>query len=320
MYPEEDPLPSTASTPTSPPDPNEGATSWIYWARWGLNNLVTGVEGWESIVFDVLRAYQIGILHSPDPKCLYDFFYWRWPMPDPRYADRQAAYELQIELLDERKWGPQVVIFDGDLKLGLADKETLERGGGRWFVPALLAPDEYRLLYPSIKSNRPLSGRLFPLAYVGNNYERYEQTKRLIGSQKADLWGNWMEPGPGRADPSVVQSDLSGSTFHGRIAQDAVVSTLAASAWTIHLAKPEYCSTGFVTYRWAEAAQAGCPAMIPAEFAPSLDLPFPRVESEADVRSIVRMPDSAREDWLGKQREWVSDNMVRSAWKDVFTP
>ena len=63
-----------------------------------------------------------------------------------------------------------------------------------------------------------------------------------------------------------MKSDLPNVHFGGRIKQSSVIEKLATATATIHLFKPSYAETGFITGRWVEAAMACTLGFVPDNF------------------------------------------------------
>lgn len=196
------------------------------------------------------------------------FLYWRWPMDDRRYPDRQAAYLRQLTLIDyaiENK--TPVLIFDGDLQPGVEEcAEALRFNGNRVVVAApMLFPKRgyMRLMYPMCYSLPKFVPKLYDFCYIGNNYGRYDEMRGVLGlpffENKTNLiYGNWLDFSIDRQTPEEIKRDFPFVQFKGRAQSNEVISLLSRAVFTYHFAKPEYNSTGFITMRWQEAATAGC--------------------------------------------------------------
>lgn len=314
--------------------------SIIFWHNVTIPT-VTGTETWESIVIRALeergawvmtrdsvrfkdtRLVDVNGALTAVPQVDVAFFYWRWYMPQPQYADRQKAYVDQWNYIQAyRRIGTRVVVFDGDHKITGPEREQLHQLGVEVYAPELLPADgNIMLMYPalppvSIPTTNAFRLRSVTLGYVGNNYERYEQAVRLFGGPAAPVshfWGNWIDPGPDRKSPHEVERDFPNTVFHGRLSNAAVLDKLLDIEATIHLAKPSYCETGFITMRWAEAAATGTLAMVPSEFAgPPSDI-FPRVNDVDDVWHCSLHPSLRKH-----QRAWVGDVMRVEPWFEVL--
>lgn len=249
---------------------------------------------------------------------------WRWPMP--AYKQRDKAYERQMELLDiAKKRKIPVLIHDQDLKGGALESadELLSAGCPCLLTAPMLNPwNGYTALHfpplgamPPVKS---LTHKLYDYMYVGNNYERYSQAKRVFGGDrmrdmKAVFYGNWLDPNPERESPAVVLRDFPLIDFKGRLPQDKVIEELAKARFTYHLAKPEYCDTGMVTLRWYEAAMAGTVAILPFEFCiDKSDGAIFKPSSEEVLRLMT--DDEHYMQILQWQREFVRSKFSDEAW------
>lgn len=196
------------------------------------------------------------------------------------YPERHEKYVHQWQLLTQAQYMDiPVLVHDQDHKISEYDLEKLRKMDNVTIASPQLFLDGYRsqmsLMYPNFFFSAPIDLRIenreWTLSYVGNNYERYEQTVRMYGPLSrvfpTAFWGNWLEPGAdGRTDPEIVKKDLPYVEFQGRCDVDMVFKHIADSLATVHLAKASYCQTGFVTMRWAEAAAAGTLAFIPKAF------------------------------------------------------
>lgn len=214
------------------------------------------------------------------------FMPWRWAMP--AYPERHQKWMDQTWLIGNMKG--HIVIHDEDHKLNEADEITLKSMDNVTLTTPEMNPRSgYRsLLFPmpfhppssefySIKYDQLFGNedgeRATHLIYIGNNYERYEQTKKYLSLfegmspfMNIQVYGNWMEPGPGRQPPAVVAGDFPNVDFLGRLPQEQVLAVMSGAASTLMLHKPSYGPQGFMTIRWAEAVAAGCIAFIPKEF------------------------------------------------------
>jgi glycosyltransferase involved in cell wall biosynthesis len=199
-------------------------------------------------------------------------FCWRWLLPDaPQYKERNLLYDRQNYLIG---WcfenAIPVVIHDQDLKMLSVEREWLKKNGAIIATPSLFPETgEISLHFPNPYEFEPLIQGSTGLTYIGNNYERLDQTFKLIEPFAHEVhttfYGNWIEPGYDR-DPSVIKGLLPNVHFMGRLPQEDVITTLRKAKATVMLHKPEYGPRGFVTIRWAEAASAGVLPFIPAEF------------------------------------------------------
>lgn len=199
---------------------------------------------------------------------------WRWPMP--RSFSRGAAFDRQMKALYfAENNGIPVLIHDEDYK----DSEIFDRLAKypnlryKLTSPAFNPREGYStLFYPFPKMEQrflPLADRFETFAYIGNNYERYDQMKTYYGGWQdypISIWGNWLEHSDERESPEQVVKDFPCVSFKGRLPQNAVGEVLSRSMFTHHFAKPAYCTEGFMTIRWFEAALSGCIGIAPDEF------------------------------------------------------
>lgn len=205
---------------------------------------------------------------------------WRWDMGD-KYPMRTEAWHRQNELLNYAlKHKVPVLIHDEDCQWqgGVNDPradyaEFIAAGVPMALtMPAFYPPVGYETLhYPyafrDMQHATWDNTRAYPRGYVGNNYGRYEQAVEWLGGTRSDVWGNWTDPHPDRQSAEQLAVDFGdGVRFHGRLDQRQLTDVLEQCVTTVHLAKPEYCSYGFLALRWAEAAFAGTLAFIPEEF------------------------------------------------------
>jgi len=231
-----------------------------------LNTVDPECDGARRIELTHLQQVDIGI------------FCWRWLLGG-KYTQRDNYYFHQWDLIDRLlELGIPVLIHDQDHRVASADAARLAEASRTHSGVYLSAPELHpraryiELHYPSPYTTgitQTLPQKDTDFVYIGNNYDRYEQFKHFFNSQsdcKIDVYGNWLEPSALRESPEQVQSDFPYIDFKGRLPQDKVVETLSHARATVHLAKPSYCETGFLTIRWAEAVAAGCPAFIPKEF------------------------------------------------------
>jgi hypothetical protein len=264
----------------------------IGWSTWepGLVSpkpTSAGGAAWTSYLFDTFRhnghnvvmmqGSAAGVHTVIDDADLLGLdvavFCWRWPMPE--YPERQRAYERQMQLIHMlgRAKIP-MLIHNQDHKMTASDRELVKEYDGVIAAPQFVLEGEHRadmtLFFPNPywRGQYQFWGvRPTTFAYVGNNYERFEQVVAYIQQfsayYKTDFYGNWMEPGPGRESPEYVRAVLPHVNFHGRLPQDRVIETLSQADTTMHFAKDSYLRHGFITLRWAEAAAANTIAFVP---------------------------------------------------------
>lgn len=264
------------------------------------------------------------------------FFCWRWSMPE--YPDREHAYRMQMRLIKLLSdYDVPIVVHDQDHKISREDREfLLECGalitapqfgltGDNWVHNSLFFPNPYGPAQPRFGGLE-----VSDLTYVGNNYERFDQTVLFIAPfstrHRVDFWGNWLEAGPNREPKEEVIGRLPGVNFHGRARQDDVIAILSRSNSTIHLAKESYLDAGFLTIRWAEAVTAGIPAFIPA----GMELPQKYVkrfnefgliveDGEQMVEAFSQMRElNTWNEAMNAQRDLVSEYMTTQRWFDII--
>ena len=214
---------------------------------------------------------------GPPPDCIV--LVWRWNMPG--YPQRCAAWERQNELLDYAyKHEVPVLIHDEDLQWDNGVNDPIDnlvefKAAGipmALTMPAFYPPKGYETLHFPYAFRDSVHDvwsptRVYKRSYIGNNYGRYEQAKEWLARTECDVWGNWMDPHPDRQSPENVKVTFGPKvTFHDRLDQRYVKQVLGRSISTVHLAKPDYCTYGFIALRWAEAAFAGCLAFVPDEY------------------------------------------------------
>jgi len=280
-----------------------------YWFGNGENSIAT------SISLDLI------------PNMNIIFLFWRWPMPD--YPDRDTAYSRQLSIIKRAaNLKIPIVVHDQDHKIDDKMKSFLTGYAVRLTEPSLHPRLGFEsLMYPSsyslTRKYQPHSR--FGLAYIGNNYERYEQAKKYVVHPRvlASFYGNWVIKSPSRETPEQVEHDFPNVLFEGRLEADQVVTRLANASATIHLAKPSYNETGFITMRWAEAASAACPALIPSEFKFLESVPkigfvadSQAVAENLDILEALKDPNHGKAivEW---QREFVNQYMKPDRWVEL---
>lgn len=226
-----------------------------------------------------IEALSNGINSKPDVIVLC----WRWPMA--QYKSRHHAYLRQTSLLDYAYHeNIPILIHNQDLKFEPIDAcDKFIQAGKRiaFTMPAFNPPEGYESLhFPcpydldssewAIPTRKELESRPYDYAYIGNNYERYEQIKAAWGDpnkiSNVHIWGNWLEHSKHRESPETVREDFPHVEFHGRLPQERVLETLNQSLFTHHFCKPLYSKYGFMTIRWSEAIAASCIAEVSSDF------------------------------------------------------
>lgn len=325
----------------------------IAWHTWepGLtsNNMKTSSGGalWMRYLFDELSTEGHQVSWVSDEKvsisrvgtvsyanaakqCDVLFAPWRWAMPS--YPERNELYARQMGLIAQfAKADKPVMIHDQDHKISEGDENYLKTIGAQVYEPSFYPRDGVRTLhFPQNleKINNPLSNRPVDLAYVGNNYERFDQVCQLVGGDFSDFrikfYGNWLDPNPGRQTPDEVKAALPCVTFMGRLPQQQTQTALSMAAATIHFCKESYSEHGFVTFRWAEAAAAGTIPLIPFGFAlPALwqmafwDLGL-MVSNSEDVKDTLRNRAKIYDEAIRLSRKFVHRYMSIGHWLNLF--
>lgn len=249
-------------------------------------------------------------------------FCWRWLLP-PQYAERNQYYEWQMALI-RKCFGHHIpiLIHDQDHKIEGKDEKYLQSIGAILTAPEIYPRYGFKtLMFPnpySIPPSRPHHERPIDLMYVGNNYERYNQFKKMVGghpNRYTVVYGNWLEKSPNREDPEQIKQDCPYIDFRNRLPQTRVLDELRFAKATFHLAKYTYCTSGFITIRWAEAVAAGCPAFIPAEFRAPIG--FYRA---VEISNMEKWLDDERmlDVLFNQQREFVATKMIPSKWLEIL--
>lgn len=199
-------------------------------------------------------------------------FSWRWPMDESKYPQRMKAYRRQAAMLEfAHRCQIPCIIHDSDMMQPDILNELSELNPDAILTaPTLFPPKRYQqLLFPRPYEDVPyvpLKNRYYEIAYIGNNYMRYEQMKRVYnsyhGKYQIDVWGNWKE----KVSPSLLEEDFPDVTFEDKINQSDIQDLLSHAVLTHQFAKPIYCETGFLTPRLHEATSAGCAVIFPDEF------------------------------------------------------
>lgn len=263
----------------------------IYWSTWepGLSgNQMTSGGGavWTKYLFEEFRNAG-HFVYSPNHIFTFEsdldshfgkysvmVFCWRWQFPqEPYYQDRNTVYENQMRLI--KFCGDRdipFIVHDQDLKMTKKDEQFVTSNHGLITEPSFYPPGHrISLHFPNpYPTSIPTESGGRGLVYIGNNYERMEQTVKFLGrfseERVVTVYGNWLEEGKGRATPDEVKRALPLVNFKGRLSQMDVIPVLRNAKATILLHKPEYGPRGFVTIRWAEAAAANIIPFIPQEF------------------------------------------------------
>lgn len=268
--------------------------------------------------------------------CDVIFMPWRWEMPD--YPDRHKLYLEQWDIIENFKG--RIVIHDEDHMISTSDMIKLRNEGVIITSPELFPlPHKDTLHFPNpfvdsvIQPNR--AHKTCDAMYIGNNYGRIHQTKNYLGDlanltdiNVVAIYGNWMEKGPGRESPDEVKKMMPNVQFMGRLPNDKTRLTLASAFSTVHLCKPSYANSGFMTMRWAEAAAAGIPGFVPDEFL--LPRPIRRkferarlmVAGAIDVKSSIQAFKESPQlyiDAVETQREFVKEKMTIGPMIEILT-
>lgn len=309
----------------------------VGWHTWepGLQGKMSSGGGaeWTKFLWKRLRSagYEVVDLTKPLKGQRIDkaVFCWRWDFNEPGYEDRHYSYVRQMELIESlHKAGTKIMVHDQDYKMAPADLEWLQSLGVGLYEPSILPRPGFSTLhfpYPWTVSGRAKTKAPYNrLIYIGNNYERYDQMKAYIGGMKRQdqvtVYGNWLERSPLRESPEQVRADFPYVNFGGRLEQSRIMDFLPNFQATIHLAKPEYCKSGFITIRWAEAARAGTIGLIPAEFAPIPlleELYVSPSQLEEKLERIVHQRDYALE-LLTLQQDFVEATMRAQDWAFIL--
>lgn len=296
---------------------NEGNT-----VLWASNNPSDSVL-MTTTVSPQVAAKEADILFMP----------WRWEMP--LYPDRNQLF-LSQQYLIERGRGKKVV-HDEDHMMRLQDATDCVKQGVILTAPELFPKSGFQsLVFPYPFEGKEIEVcenlamfKTADLMYIGNNYGRLAQTKKYLNlpnSVSVEITGNWMTPHPERETPEQVASAFPNALFFGKVSNDSVVRELSEAITTVHLAKPSYCHTGFVTMRWAEAAAAGIPALVPAEF--RLKGPLAEAFQPMFVKSgesVIEMIEAFRASKLmydvsvERQREAVKKVFSIEPWLDILS-
>lgn len=225
---------------------------------------------------DTLDAPEGTRLAAPE-ECDIIFMNWRWQLPE-KYKERNNLYYQQMEILNRVAGRVPIVVHDQDHKISDKDLKHLQSFNRsiRLTAPEFFPRDGFKTLhYTNAYGSQLMEDKMpfltfYALMYVGNVYERYDQAVKFIAPFSemfhTKVFGNWLEKGPDRPGPTKVRDDFPNVEFAGRIKQTSIIPNFLETTTTIHLHKPSYGETGFITMRWFEAAAAGIMAFIPDTF------------------------------------------------------
>lgn len=229
---------------------------------WPVSAKDKGIRPFSSKPVDYMKAVA---------DCDVAVFAWRWEMPD--YPERNELFTRQMEMIEAAfAIGKRVIVHDQDHMITSSQRDWLLASGAQIYEPAF-APFEgsQTLMFPYNFSFGPTkrASTSADIVYVGNNYGRTAQIAQIIEGLelKVDFYGNWLERSPLRESPEAIKWLLPNVNFKGRLPQEKIAKVLGNAKATVHFCKPSYAKNGFVTIRWAEAADAGTMAFIPSGFA-----------------------------------------------------
>lgn len=257
--------------------------------------------------------------------------YYRWEMTNR--PERQYAFECQelmIRWFDDFQF--PYIVFDGDHMISSTTANKICGSSGRIAAPEInpMRPYVRSLLYPNVQQ----SSDFFPytedrdnsVVYIGNDYGRRQLTMDFMNplSERYDvkIFGNW---GVTEEAYSANKKDMPNVKFMGPIRNDLVLEELKKASWTVHLMKPSYIDSGFCTYRWVEAVQAGLPAFIPSRF----PFPYDRGILEADDfkmffgyvsdgKEALTIPHHLRRNIYQNQKQFVDQFFLVEEWEDAL--
>ncbi len=256
--------------------------------------------------------------------------FWRWQM-DPSYGERNAAYDRQSTIINACiDHGIPMLVHDQDHKITPLEILALQKPF--YSVPIILAAPELKprpgfrtLLFPNPYPtfSKPITPfkKETDLVYIGNNYERWPQFLEYLAvlpdfGMDVDVYGNWLEPGPGRQPPDEVRAEAPDVRFRGRISNDRVIEVLQTADATIQLAKDSYCQTGFLAMRWVEAAAAGILSFVPHEYQ-HVPLPYQNFQVQDAKDLCVAWFSMDEQGWLEaveEQQQWVHEHFKIEPW------
>ncbi|MET8540969.1 hypothetical protein ABZW03_09985 [Kitasatospora sp. NPDC004799] len=222
---------------------------------------------------------------------------WRWPIPGRNTTPcgsegHTCDLHRQQELLDHytHHYGIRTLLWDKDQQLP-ADDPLRAIGHVQVCEPALHpSPGAESLLFPvdddALDRAHPAAlaahGRVLPLVYIGNQYDRDAAFDRYFAPAANRLAhrvaGKWTD--------TARWPDVN---FTGRIPFDEVARLYEASVTTVLLAPERYERSGQFTQRIFESVLAGCLPLVPATLR-GADTVVPRelvVTSGHDVLATV---------------------------------
>lgn len=260
--------------------------------------------------------------------------FWRWRM-DRSYVDRNAAYDRQGTIINACiEHGIPLLVHDQDHKMTPEEIKVLVHPIPP--VPIILAAPEleprpnFRTLlfpnpYPVFSKPATPFEKDTDLIYIGNNYERWPQFLKYLAvlpdfGMQVDVYGNWMEPGPGRQSPEEVRIEAPDIRFKGRIANDRLIETLQTADATIQLAKDSYCQTGFLAMRWVEAAAAGILSFVPHEYR-HVPAPYRNFQVQDAKDLCVAWFSMDEQGWteaIEEQQQWVHKHFKVEPWVEML--
>ena len=319
---------------------------WFAWEPGLFGNTTTSAGGaaWTAYLFERFVENGHHVIWLPDTSlvpqnsragsigdCDIVFFCWRWQMPEK--PERHQMYLDQLSMVSSAsRLGIPIVVHDEDHKISYEDRRTLDFYGAtiarpelfpEYGVKSLIFPNPYEFKQPHLPFATTTD-----LVYVGNNYERYIQTRQFLrpfsSSYKVTLYGNWLEPSSERESPEKVLADFPRVEFPGRLPQEKIIDTLWNANSTIHLFRPSYARNGFITIRWAEAAAAGIPAFVPWEMALPEDIEQKLTnagllveDGDTMVRNYAAMTPMKWVRALEVQRKFVREYMTAIPWLEL---
>ncbi|MGW2867891.1 hypothetical protein [Kitasatospora sp. NPDC001225] len=225
------------------------------------------------------------------------FLEWRWPIPGRNTTacgsdGHTCDLHRQQELLDHytHRHDVRTVLWDKDRQLP-ADDPLRSVGHVQVCEPALHpSPGAVSLLFPvaddALDQAHPgalaAHGRLLPLVYIGNQYDRDAAFGEYFAPAAAQLphrvTGKWSDTA---RRPEV--------NFTGRIPFDEVAPLYRSAVATVLLAPDRYARNGQFTQRLFESVLAGCLPLAPHTLR-AAELVVPReliVTGAADVVATV---------------------------------
>jgi hypothetical protein len=246
------------------------------------------------------------------------------------YKERNMAALRQSRIIDQcMSHNVKILIHDQDHKMLTVQAKALASSPNVTMASPELKPrkDFERLMYPNpyeirnhMINRMPFFGE-WQSVYIGNNYERWDQWVEYVAKPaglgiKTKCFGNWLLPHPDRQTPKEVKAIAPTILFPGRLSQRMIVETYLEFDITVHLAKPSYNKSGFITMRWAEAAAAGTCGFVPREFKhlpEELQIAYVKDGDELFTRYSFMSED----DWrkvVEAQQQWVRKNMTLEGW------